>query len=163
MQAAPTPTTNDRTQLSLPSDREIVITREFAAPRARVFDAWTKRDQLMRWYGCAEMIVASCEMDVREGGTYRIVTRMPDGSEHAHSGVYKTVDRPARLVFVERYEPVPGSDHEVALSFTEAGGVTTMTMRRTYPTAAGRDGHLASGMARGLEATFARLEAAATA
>lgn len=153
--------TNDRTQLSLPSDREIVIVRDFAAPRARVFDAWTHRDQLMRWYGCAEMVVVSCELDAREGGAFRVVTRMPDGSEHAHSGTYQTVARPERLVFTERYEPVPGSDHEVALTFTEAGGVTTMTMRRTYPTAAGRDGHLASGMERGLEATFARLEQSA--
>jgi len=154
-------TSNRIAKLTLPSDREILIEREFAAPRRLVFDAWCNRDQVAQWYGCAEMVMTSCEMDVREGGAWRWALRMPDGSVHTFSGEYRTIQRPDRLVFTERYEPVPGSDHEVALTFTEQGGVTTMAMRLSYPSIVQRNGHLQSGMERGLEGSLARLEALA--
>lgn len=152
-----------QTTLTLPSDLEIRIVRDFAAPRALVFDAFTQRDQVPQWYGCAEMSLVSCEMDVRVGGDWRYVTRMPDGSQHAHSGTYKVIERPARLVYSERYEQIPGSEHEVALTFTEANGVTTLTMNLTYPAQQVRDGHLSSGFDRGLAAMFDRLEQVANA
>ena len=155
---------NDRAAtLTLPSDREILIVRAFAAPRRLVFDAWTDPVQVPRWYGCAEMAMTTCEMDVREGGAWRWALRMPDGSQHTFSGEYRTIARPERLVFTERYEPVPGSDHDVGLTFEERDGVTTMHMLLSYPTTAARDGHLASGMERGLEGSMQRLEAVAQA
>jgi len=154
--------TSDRSaKLTLPSDREILIERAFAAPRRRVFDAWSNRDLVPRWYGCAEMQMTLCEIDFREGGAWRWVTRMPDGSEHAFSGAYRTIERPERLAFTERYEPVPGSEHDVTLTFDEQGGITTMHMLLSYPSTAARDGHLRSGMERGLEGALARLEALA--
>ena len=154
--------TSDRSaKLTLPSDREILIERLFAAPRRRVFDAWTNRAHVPRWYGCAEMAMVSCEIDLREGGVWRWVTRMPDGTEHAFSGAYRAIVPPERLAFTERYEPVPGSEHDVTLTFDEHDGVTTMRMLLSYPSTAARDGHLRSGMERGLEGSLARLEALA--
>ena len=144
--------------LTLPSDREILIVRELRAPRRLVFEAWTNREQLAQWYGCTAMTMASCEIDLREGGAWRWVLHMPDGSEHAFSGEYRVVARPERLVYTERYEAVPGSEHLVTIDFDERDGVTTLAMRMLYPSIVERDGHLASGMDRGLEDTMARLE-----
>jgi uncharacterized protein YndB with AHSA1/START domain len=156
--------TSDRAaKLTLPSDREILIVRDFAAPRRLVFDAWSNREQVPRWYGCAEMAMITCEIDFREGGAWRWVTRMPDGSEHAFSGAYRTIARPERLAFTERYEPVVGSEHDVTLTFDEHDGVTTMRMLLSYGSVEARNGHLHSGMERGLEGSLARLEAVASA
>jgi uncharacterized protein YndB with AHSA1/START domain len=151
---------SDRTAtLTLPSDREIVIVRAFRAPRRLVFDAWTRRDYVPRWYGCAGMTLTVDTMDVREGGTWRWVLRAADGTGHGLSGDYRVVARPAQLVFNERYEPVPGSDHLVTLSFDERDGVTTMTMHLLYPSIVQRDGHLQAGMERGIRDTMDRLDA----
>lgn len=147
--------------LTLPSDREIVITRDFHAPRRLVFDAWSNREQVPRWYGCREFTMTACEIDLREGGRWRWALLAPDGVLHTFSGEYREIVRPERLVFTERYEPVPGSDHVVALSFEERAGatpITTMTQRMLYPSSVQRDGHLQSGMERGLQDTLRRLD-----
>jgi len=151
-----------RTKLSLPSDTEILITRDFKARKPNVFDAWVKPDWVAAWYGCAEQRMTVCELDFREGGAWRWGLRDEAGFDHVFSGVYRQIDRPNRIVFTERYEAIPGSDHVVALGFDEHGGVTTMTMRIIHASKAARDGHLSSGMETGLEDSFERLEAVAT-
>ena len=144
----------------MPSDREIVVMRDFRAPKSAVFEAWTKSDHVKRWYPCAIFTMPVCEIDLRVGGKWRFVQRMStDGSEHALSGEYVEIDRPSRLVFTERYEPVPGSDHVVTVTFEEHHGITTVTQQFLHPSKTNRDMHLASGMENGLAETFERLDA----
>ena len=85
--------------LTMPSDREIVITRVFNAPRSLVFEAWTTPKYVSRWYG-AELLVV-CEIDLRVGGRWRYVMRTPDGGEHGFSGEYREITPPERLVYTK--------------------------------------------------------------
>ena len=146
-------------RLTLPNDNEILIVRDFAARKHNLFDAWRKPEWIARWYGCENQEMSVCDVDFREGGAWRWGLRDPsDGVDHVFSGVYRAIDRPDRLVFTERYEAIPGSDHVVALGFEERAGVTTMTMRIIHQSKEGRDGHLSSGMESGLDPSFDRLE-----
>src|SRR5438445_10322006 len=87
------------------SDREIVMTRVFDAPRNLVFDAYTKPDLLKRWLGVfGGYSMPVCEVDLRVGGTYRFVWRGPDGAEMGVRGVYREVVRPERLVHTEKFD-----------------------------------------------------------
>src|SRR5262245_28848208 len=113
--------------LSMPSDRELVITRDFNAPRRLVFDAMTKPEYVKRWWGIRKMPMVSCEIDLRVGGAWRYVVRDVDsGTDHAFSGEYREIVAPERLVSTERYEPIPNSDYVVTATFTERDGKTTL-------------------------------------
>ena len=148
-----------RATLSLPSDVEILVVRDFDAPSEWVFDAWSRPEWVQRWFGCSTYAMTTCEMDFREGGRWRWGQRDPaTGVEHVFSGEYRDIARPERLVFTERYEQVAGSDHVVRLAFEERGGLTTMTMRILHQTAEMRDGHLKSGMEAGLHQALDRIE-----
>jgi uncharacterized protein YndB with AHSA1/START domain len=81
------------------TERTVVITRVFEAPRALVFKAWTDRSHLARWWGPKGFTNPVCEVDLRVGGSLRIVMRAPDGAEHPMTGVFREIDPPARLVF----------------------------------------------------------------
>jgi len=143
-----------RAQLTLPSEKEILIVREFDAPKHLVFDAWSKPEYLRLWYGCQQMGTPVCELDFREGGQWRVALRDPTDVDHVFSGEYRAIERPDRLVFTERYEVVPGSDHVVTLTFSEQNGVTTLAMNILHQSAQHRDGHLQSGM----EESLSRLD-----
>ena len=150
---------NKPAALSLPSDREILVTRAFQAPTTAVFDAWSKAEHLQRWFACAGLTMPICEVDFREGGKWRRVLRdAAQGMDHATSGEFREITRPDRLVFTEVYEPIPGSDHLVTLTFQEHAGGTLFTQRFLHQSKEARDAHLRSGMENGLEATFARLD-----
>jgi uncharacterized protein YndB with AHSA1/START domain len=151
--------TEDRATLTMPSDLEIVITRRFRAPRALVFEAWSKPEHVRRWFGLPQLTLAVCEMDFREGGTWRWVLRDPSaGVDHAFSGEYREIARPERLVYTERYEAIPDSDHVVTITFEERDHETIFTEHVNYRSVEHRDGHLASGMEEGMQQTLARLE-----
>jgi uncharacterized protein YndB with AHSA1/START domain len=146
-------------KLSLPSEREIIITRDFNAARALVFDAFTRPEHVKRWYGLRSSVLSVCEIDLRVGGAWRYVLRDPDsGAEHAFSGEYQEIVRPERLVCTERYEAVPGSDHLCTVTLTERAGKTTLHNHMQYPSVAQRDGHLQSGMEPGMQQTLDRLD-----
>jgi uncharacterized protein YndB with AHSA1/START domain len=81
------------------TDRTVVITRVFDAPRELVFKAWTDPVHLARWWGPKGFTNPICEVDLRVGGALRIVMRAPDGAEHPMTGVFREIDPPARLVF----------------------------------------------------------------
>lgn len=147
-----------KAKLSLPSDTEILIERDFNARKANVFDAWNKPEWIKEWYGCADQELVVCDTDFREGGAWRWVLRSGP-VDHAFSGNYRVIDRGNRLVFTERYEMIPGSDHIVALTFDEKpGGVTKLSMRIVHESKAGRDGHLQSGMESGIQISLDRIE-----
>jgi uncharacterized protein YndB with AHSA1/START domain len=150
----------NRMVLSLPSNVEIVITRDFNAPCGKVFEAWTKPEQVRKWYGCGEMSLVTCEIDLRVGGVYRYVLVGPDGAEHAMTGEYLEIVRPSRLVYTERYvsEQYESDEAFVTVTFAEFDGRTTLTSTVLHKSAANRDRHLNSGVEKGARLTLDRLE-----
>jgi uncharacterized protein YndB with AHSA1/START domain len=159
-----TATTNEKNKATIEilSDTEILISRTFNAPRDLVFEAMTKPEHVRHWYGCAEMKMTVCEIDLRVGGKWRYALRMPDGSEHAFSGAYREIDPPAGLVSTESYENIgPGHEMVATVTLEEKNGRTLFKNRLTYQSKADRDGHLGSGMERGMNESFDRLEAVA--
>jgi uncharacterized protein YndB with AHSA1/START domain len=144
--------------LTLPSDREVLLTRSFDAPRTLVFDACTQPEHLRNWWGIDSMSMVVCEIDLRVGGKRRVVLRGPDGSEHGFGGVFREVVRPERYAHTEVYDPFPQHESLVTATFVEHAGVTTMTSHSLYGSTEARDGHLSSGLEAGARVTFDRLE-----
>jgi uncharacterized protein YndB with AHSA1/START domain len=138
----------------------IVISRAFNAPRRLVFEAWTKPEHVRRWWGCRASTLVTCEVDLRVGGAYRYVTRMPDGSEYPFKGVYHEIAAPERLVHTQIFDVEPYSQHEmlVTVTFDEHDGETTVTETVLHSSLEARDGHLASGMETGVVETLNCLE-----
>jgi uncharacterized protein YndB with AHSA1/START domain len=147
--------------LTLPSDREIVLTRVFNAPRRLLFEAWTNPEHVKQWYGCSIMTLPICEIDLRVGGAYRYVMRDPGGVNHTMQGVYREITPPARLVYTERYvtEGFTSNDALVTVLFAEHDGMTTLTSTILHQSKADRDGHIATGMEAGAAETLDRLAA----
>jgi uncharacterized protein YndB with AHSA1/START domain len=115
-----------------PAEREVVLTRVFDAPSELVFRMWTEPMHLMRWWGPRHFTNPVCELDLRPGGSYRIVMRAPDGHEYPCQGVYKEISRPRRLVFTNNAVGPDGSTVLEGLTtvlFAEEGGKTTLTLR----------------------------------
>ena len=150
----------NRMVLALPSDREIVITREFNAPRRRVFEAWTNPRHVKQWYGCGEMKLVACEIDLRVGGEYRYALLGLDGSEHVMTGQYLEIVAPDRLVYTERYvsQQFESKEAFVTITFTERDGRTRLTSTVLHKSAANRDMHLNSGVEKGAGLMLDRLE-----
>ena len=92
-----------------PGDREIVMTRVFDAPRHLVFDAFTTPDLLKRWFGPRGWSLAVCEVDLKVGGSFRFVLRVPDGTDMGMRGVYREIVRPERSVHMESLTTSPES------------------------------------------------------
>lgn len=161
--------------VSLPFDTEIVLTRDFHAPRELVFDAFTDADHIVHWMSGPEgWRFITCEVDLRPGGGWRFVQEGPDGMTMAMRGTYEEVSRPERVtgrdVFDEFTDLGPGilawpsspeGEAASAMSFaeTDAHGVTAFTERLTYRSKEARDAALQSGMTDGMAAGFERLDA----
>ncbi|MDB4994251.1 MAG: hypothetical protein JWM74_1683, partial [Myxococcaceae bacterium] len=142
----------NRATVEILSDTEMVIARTFNAPRDLVFEAITTPEHVRNWYGCAVMAMTLCEIDLRVGGKWRYVLRMPDASEHGWSGEYREITPPARLVSTENYEPIgPGHELLATVTLDEKNGRTLFKNRLTYKSKADRDGHLQSGMEVGMQ------------
>jgi uncharacterized protein YndB with AHSA1/START domain len=150
---------SDTFKATTPSDREIVLTRLFDAPRRLVFDAMTRPEHVRRWWGCLDerYSVPVCEIDLREGGAWRFVGLGPQG-EFAFHGVYREIDAPERLVFTEIYDPFPDVESVVTSVFTEEGGKTRLTVTCLYPSQEVRDMVLKTGMTTGAGISYDRLE-----
>jgi len=141
-------------------DRDLVMTREFDAPRKLVYDAHTKPDLVRQWLlGPPGWTMPVCDMDVRVGGTYRWVWRKETGgSEMGMGGVYREVKAPERLVSTERFDEAwyPGESLNT-LVLIEQGGRTTLTQTMRYESPAAREAVIKSGMEKGVEASYDRL------
>ena len=143
-------------QITTPTEREIVMSRVFDAPRNLVFEAWTKPELLKRWLGARggwSMVV--CEVDLRVGGAYRFVWRGPDGAEMGMGGVYREITPPERLVATESFDDpwYPGEALDTTV-LVEEGGKTTVTTTVVYESEEIRDAVLESGMARGVAESY---------
>ena len=147
------------TVFTTPSDREIVMTRVFDAPRTLVFDAWTSPEHVPNWMlGPEGWTMPVCEIDLRPGGAWRFVWRREDGSEMEMRGVYKEVVRPERVVHTESWGG-DWPDTLNTLTLTEENGKTTSTSTMLYPSKEARDAAFQSGMKDGADVSFARLAA----
>jgi uncharacterized protein YndB with AHSA1/START domain len=160
------PVTIEKAQVTLPSDREVKVTRSFKAPRALVYRAYTEPRLVQRWLlGPPGWSMPVCEMDVRVGGRYRWRWRSnQDGSEFGFAGTFREVQPAARLVHTEAYDPgtlgdaYPGDEAIVTVSFTEEDGVTTVTTHIDFGSKEARDAAVATGMTDGMEQSYQLLD-----
>jgi uncharacterized protein YndB with AHSA1/START domain len=128
------------------------------APRALVFEAFTKCEHLKRWMGPSTLTMVSCETDLRVGGRYRFVFRGADGSEVGFSGEFKEIVRPERVVRTFVFEPMPDAAALETLELEEHDGKTTIKTTTVHKTVENRDGHVQSGVDKGMTEGYARLD-----
>ena len=156
---------NTKTQLTLPSDQEILITRTFEAPRDLVWQMWTKAEHLQQWWGPAGWTLPVCELDFRPGGTWFYCMQGPDGMQSCGKATYIEIEAPARIVYEDAFADAEGhllADMPVGhitLKFVEADHKTTVISTVRYPTKADRDKVIEMGMEAGIDQTLNRLEA----
>lgn len=151
-------TSSSTTTLTMPSDREIVMTRVFDAPRELVFRAHTDPTLIPQWWGQRSSTTIVDKMDVRPGGVWRFVQRQGDGIEYGFHGEYHEVVPPERLVNSFEFEGMPG--HVVvdtAVFEALPDGKTRLTVTSLFASVEDRDGMLASGMEGGANETWDRL------
>jgi uncharacterized protein YndB with AHSA1/START domain len=166
------PITTEKANVTLPSDREVKVTRSFKAPRTLVYRAYTEPALVRRWMlGPPGWAMPVCEMDVRVGGAFRWRWRSDaDDKEFGFWGVFREVEPEARLVHTEIYDPgstgvAHSGDAEavVTVSFTEDRGITTVTTLIDFGSKEARDGAMATGMTDGMEQSYQLLDRLLTA
>jgi uncharacterized protein YndB with AHSA1/START domain len=143
-------------QVATPTDREIVMTRIFDAPRHLVFDAFTKPELLKRWFGPRGWSLVVCEIDFKVGGAFRFVLRGPNGTDMGMRGVYREIAPPERSVHVESFDDYPG-ESLVTTVLVEQDGKTTLTATVLYPSQEVRDAVIQSGMEHGAAESYDKL------
>jgi uncharacterized protein YndB with AHSA1/START domain len=148
---------SDQLTVTTPSDREIVMTRVFDAPRDLVFEAHTSCEHMSQWWGPRRYEISSCEMDFRPGGAWRIVHNGPDGDIPGFRGEFREIVRPERIVWTFEWEGMPGHVSVDTLTLVERDGRTTLTATSVFDTVEDRDGMLESGMEEGAAETYDRL------
>jgi uncharacterized protein YndB with AHSA1/START domain len=149
----------DTVEITTPSDREVVLTRVFDAPRALVFDALTTPDLLKRWYGPTGWSLVVCDIDLRVGGRWRYVVRRPDGKEIGQKGVYREIARSERIVNTESWVDSDAGETLVTTVLTEVNGKTTFSSTIVFPSKEVRDTVVKNGLTRGVTETYDKLAA----
>ena len=142
-----------------PGKQEIVITREFDAPRDRVYRAHTDPALVAKWWGPAHMHVTVEALDAKRGGQWRYVHRSDDGTEMVHFGVFHEATAPERLVYTYELAGMGGGPGIVTLTLEERGGKTAITETSLYPSVEVRDAVIQSGMEGGAAESYDRMEA----
>jgi uncharacterized protein YndB with AHSA1/START domain len=157
-------TRNGSAVVTLPTNTEILITREFAVPKHLLYKAWTTPELVKRWWSGHQGTMTSVEIDLRVGGRWRYVMAASDGSEVAFHGHYREIVPSERIVTTEVYE-MPGAEAlpESAvplnvITFTETDGRTTLRLLVQCPTRELRDMIIESGMEVGLQEQLDVLE-----
>jgi uncharacterized protein YndB with AHSA1/START domain len=150
--------------VTLPGDRQILITREFAAPRHLVYRAWTTPELVKQWWAGRRGTVDSVEIDLRVGGRWRYVMTANAGFPVAFHGEFREIVPDERIVTTEVYE-MPGADDADApvntVTFTEEGGRTVLTLLLDAGRREVRDLIMQSGMEVGMQESLAALEVVA--
>jgi uncharacterized protein YndB with AHSA1/START domain len=149
-------------RVTTPTDREILMTREFDAPRDLVFEAMSRTELLPRWMlGPPGWEMVVCENHQCVGGTFRHVWRNQDGTEMGMHGAYREIVPPERVVRTEVFDfgcDSQSGEQLVTAVMTEQGGRTTLTITILYPSKEARDATIASGMEHGVAASYDRFE-----
>ena len=149
-----TVTGSRKATVTLPSDTQILITREFDAPRELVWRAWTTPELVRRWWHANRGEMTVCEIDLRVGGKWRYAMNVEGFGEVGFHGEYREIVLDERLVSTEAYEGIPDADEHAALdtlTLEDVGGGTLMSILVEHPTREGRDMHIQSGMEDGLQ------------
>jgi len=153
------PVASSRTAtVTLPTDEQILITREFDAPKELVYKALTTPELVKRWWHANRGEVKSAEIDLRVGGTWRYVSVTNDGEEFAFSGEYREIVPNERIVSTEVFEAYPDAGSVNTVSLVEADGRTTLTTLVQHESKEHRDAHIESGMEDGMQDAFDLLE-----
>ena len=148
-----TVTGSRKATVTLPSDTQILITREFDAPKELVWKAWTTPELVRRWWHANRGEMTVCEIDLRVGGKWRYAMHAEGFGEVSFHGEYREIEPFERLVSTEAFEGIPDADAHAAvdtLTLTELDGRTLMTVLVEHPTKEGRDMHIESGMEDGM-------------
>jgi uncharacterized protein YndB with AHSA1/START domain len=146
--------------VNLPSDKEIVLTREFDAPRDLVFRAFTSCEHLKHWWGQAGSTLSHCEMDFRPGGAWRMVERDASGQEWGFGGEIREIVPPEKIVQTFEFDGMPGHVSLDTLVLEDLGGTRTRLITTSlFSTVEDRDGMIQSGMERGASESYDRLAA----
>jgi uncharacterized protein YndB with AHSA1/START domain len=157
-----TVTSSGAAQVTLPADDQLLITREFDAPKHLVYKAYTTPDLVRRWWTGERGEMTECEIDLRVGGTWRYVMIAHGDFEVAFHGEYREIVPNERLVTTEVYEGMPDAEAVDHVTFAEENGRTTLTMLVQHRNQEDRDAHLNSGMEAGMQESMDRLEQVAT-
>ena len=144
--------------VTLPTDRQILITREFAAPRHLVYKAWTTPELIKRWWSGQRGEVTLAEVDLRVGGTWRFVMMANGGFEVGFHGEYRELVENERIVCTEVYEGMPDAPALNTITFTEVDGRTTLSVLVEHARREHRDAHINSGMEGGMQEAMDLLE-----
>jgi len=147
-------------KVTTPTDRQIVMTRVFNAPRRLVYEAMSKPELLNRWlFGPPGWSMVTCDDDLRVGGAFRWTWRGPGGEEMTIHGTYREVAPPQRVVRTEIMEFGNSQVGEqlASMVFTEEGDKTMLTLTLDYASKEARDGAIASGMEHGVATSYDRL------
>jgi uncharacterized protein YndB with AHSA1/START domain len=148
-------------KVTLPTDEQILITRDFDAPKHLVYKAWTTPELVKRWWSGERGEVTLAEIDLRVGGAWRYVMVTGDGFEVAFHGEYREIVPNERIVSTEAYEGIPDADARAAvntLTLTEADGGTSLTLLMQLKSREDRDAVIDSGMETGMQESMDRLE-----
>jgi uncharacterized protein YndB with AHSA1/START domain len=146
--------------VTLPSSTEILITRDFDAPKHLIYAAWTTPELIKRWWSAKRGEVTVADVDLRVGGRWRWVMVTDDGFEVAFHGEYRELNPNERIVCTEVYEGMPDADAEAVntLTFAEQEGRTTLTLLVQHARPEHRDAHINSGMEAGMQDALDLLE-----
>jgi uncharacterized protein YndB with AHSA1/START domain len=157
-------TSSGTAKLTLPTDEQILITREFDAPKHLVYEAWTTPELVKRWWNAKRGEVTIADIDLRVGGRWRYVMVTDDGVEVAFYGEYREIVPNERIVSTEVYEGMPEGTPEAeagtlnTATFTEADGRTTLAILVQCPSKDIRDAIIESGMEAGMQDAMDLLE-----
>jgi uncharacterized protein YndB with AHSA1/START domain len=151
-------TSSGKAVVTLPTETQILITRDFDAPRHLVYKAWTTPDLIKRWWSGDRGTVTLAEVDLRVGGTWRYVMTANQGFAVAFHGEYREIVPNERIVSTEVFEGMPDAPVLTTNTFTEKDGRTTLTLLVEHSSQVFRDAHVNSGMEGGMQESMDHLE-----
>ena len=151
-------TSSGTATVTLPTDEQILITREFDAPKHLVYKAWTTPELVERWWHANRGEATTAEIDLRVGGAWRYVMVTDDGFEVGFHGEYREIVPNERIVSTEVYEGMPEGEAVNIVTFAEADGRTTLTVLVQHTSKEDRDAHINSRMEAGMQEAMDLLE-----
>lgn len=156
------PTDTNTVTIATPSDREVVITRTFAAPPRLVFDALTRPELIRRWSSPDGWTMEVCEVDLKPGGEFHFVSKKPSGKLVGQRGVYREVVPHSRLVNTEWWEDWNPGECLVTTELSGVGDTTILTATTLFPSQEVRDTILKSGLNDNVSQLYSKLAAVLT-
>jgi uncharacterized protein YndB with AHSA1/START domain len=151
-------TSSGKAVVTLPTDTQILITRDFDAPAPLVYRAWTTPELIKRWWAGDHGAVTSVEVDLRVGGMWRYVMTANEGFEVAFHGEYRDIVTDERIVSTEVFEGMPDAPALSTNTFVDSDGRTTLTILVEHSSQEHRDAHINSGMEGGMQESMDDLE-----